>query len=488
MNNLFLAIDVGTTSIKFRITDMDFKTIYSNSVKYDFINLNGDWTEIDPEVWFNIILNEFSIIFEHTWSKKIVGIGVTGQMHTISFIDNNGDPMRNSILWNDRRTKGLISTVKKQIKSLNDDIVNSDVLSTGSPLLNLLWLKENEPENFKNINKFLITKDYINFRLTGAIGTDYCDSSTSCMTNKDTNNWSDDIIEFFNFSEKIFPQIFSSTHVIGYLTDEISVKYNIEQNIAVIVGTGDNVATYISTGSHLTNIPVISLGTSAVLLSPKSSSDEKDRLKTITFKINNSNEAQSIIQGSLSSGGKSLDWWIEEILKTSDYVREQKDIDNNIILQNKCIYIPYLNGEKYIFENPNMFGAFIGLTPDTTRHELTLSVMEGVAFGLKYLYKKMNTHLNSTSNILLIGGGAKNKLWTKVIANILEANVFQPVDNGDPTNGMIQLLVMTLTNKTIKNDSNIELLHATCDKLVSYYNLKFESFTSWSKAIDNKSK
>lgn len=169
-------------------------------------------------------------------------------------------------------------------------------------------------------------------------------------------------------------------------------------------------------------------------------------------------------------------------------MREQKDIDNNIILQNKCIYIPYLNGEKYIFENPNMFGAFIGLTPDTTRHELTLSVMEGVAFGLKYLYKKMNTHLNSTSNILLIGGGAKNKLWTKVIANILEANVFQPVDNGDPTNGMIQLLVMTLTNKTIKNDSNIELLHATCDKLVSYYNLKFESFTSWSKAIDNKSK
>ena len=186
----YLGIDIGTSSAKVTLIDEKGNILAESSREYPVLEPQPGWKEIDPETWMQAVEASMEEIFTGRDASLLEGIGVTGQMHTVVFIDRDGRSIRPALMWNDTRTADLVAVTREQIRSIPEVSAIANVISTGSPAINLLWLKENEPEHFDRIHKFLIGPDYIVFRLTGSFQTDYCEASTSSLLDLQKGIWS----------------------------------------------------------------------------------------------------------------------------------------------------------------------------------------------------------------------------------------------------------------------------------------------------------
>ena len=179
MNDTYLGIDVGTSSMKMVLTDSEKHILGQISEEYEAEQQQNGWSEIDPEIWFQAMKRGMHHIFEGQIPERLKGIGVTGQMHTLIVVGEDGRPVRPAMMWNDTRTKDLLPELKEKIQEFPEGEYLSQTISTGSPAANLYWMKVYEPENLKKVRKFLIGPDYLVYRLTGNQTTDYCEASTS---------------------------------------------------------------------------------------------------------------------------------------------------------------------------------------------------------------------------------------------------------------------------------------------------------------------
>lgn len=479
---LMLGIDIGTSSIKISVVDNNLKEYYFNSIKYEYETINNEWTEINPNVWKELLINELDKIFQCSFADKISGICPTAQMHTLIFLDENDLPVRNAIMWNDRRTKQSIESLKKALLNDLNLIHNSNLISTGSPLANLLWIKEVEKENFRRIKKVCMCKDYINYIFTGNIVTDYCDASTSCFMDLDKKEWSEEIANYFGYDIDILPKIQKSTDIVGILKDEFLKKYSLGKSIPVYTGTGDNAATVLAVKSFGESSLVLSLGTSGVVLTE--SDDLSFYGKNILF--NYGNENSIISQLSLSTGGKSVDWWFNNILDTSEYDKEQTFTAEKI-KKNEVIFLPFLSGEKYLFKNPNLSGTFFNLQLGIDRFDLNLAVLEGITFALKALYNISSDKTKDVENLYVIGGGAKSESWLKIIADIFQANVYRFNKKIEAVTGACIIGFIGLQEEICVSNKSKVLFHP--DKhFRDHYFSKFEEFNFVLEKMNNIAK
>lgn len=213
MNDTYLGIDLGTSSMKMVLTDSEKHILGQISEEYEAVQSQNGWSEIDPEIWFQAMRRGMHNIFEDQDPKNLKGIGVTGQMHTLIVMGEDGKPVRPAMMWNDTRTKELLPELKKKILEFPEGEYLSQTISTGSPAANLYWLKVYEPENLKKVKKFLIGPDYLVYRLTGAETTDYCEASTSCLYEICNKCWSDRMRNLIGLDQSCYPELRGSAGV-----------------------------------------------------------------------------------------------------------------------------------------------------------------------------------------------------------------------------------------------------------------------------------
>ena len=303
----YIGIDIGTSSVKVTLIDKNGRITKETSREYDIEEPKPGWKQIDPEVWMRGTDEAMVQLLEGCDPQEVDAIGVTGQMHTVVFLDENGVSIRPALMWNDTRTKDMVSNLKEKILKLPKASHIANIISTGSPAVNLLWLKENEPDSFHRMKKFLIGPDYIVYRLTGTMQTDYCEASTSSLCDLTTGKWSPEIRRLLDFPESIYPEIRGTAAAAGTVLEKWSRKYGFHKNVKVIVGTGDNPAAAIATGCFSGKYPVLSLGTSGVLMVPKDKIDFKAKGKNILFSMDGE-EISILVQGVIQSTGSSLGW------------------------------------------------------------------------------------------------------------------------------------------------------------------------------------
>ena len=203
----YIGIDIGTSSVKLTCIDENAKVAGESSKEYKIEEPKSGWKEIDPEKWIKGMEEAFAELFETIDPKKVEAIGVTGQMHTVIFVDREGKSIRPALMWNDTRTANLIPKLREKIQMIDEVSYISSIISTGSPAANLFWLSQYEEENFAKIQKFMIGPDYIAYRLTGNIQTDYCEASTSSLCDLKTGAWSEEIRRLLEFPRDIYPEI-----------------------------------------------------------------------------------------------------------------------------------------------------------------------------------------------------------------------------------------------------------------------------------------
>ena len=420
----YIGIDIGTSSAKVILMDENGKITGEASREYAIEEPRPGWKQIDPEVWMRGTDEAMEQLLEGCDPQEVEAIGVTGQMHTVVFLDENGVSIRPALMWNDTRTKDMVSNLKEKIRRLPEASHVASIISTGSPAVNLLWLKENEPDSFHKMKKFLIGPDYIVYRLTGTMQTDYCEASTSSLCDLTTGTWSPEIRHLLDFPEEIYPEIKGTAVTAGMVQEEWRQKYGFGENVRVITGTGDNPAAAIATGCFARKYPVLSLGTSGVLMVPKSRIDFNARGKNILFSMDGK-EISILVQGVIQSTGSSLGWWVKQILGTDDFAGETSQDDIDHLGESPLIFYPHLTGDKTIYGDPNLRGAFLGMGTDTTRKEMTLAVMEGICLAARQLAEVMCLTREEMDGLKVTGGGSKNEVWMQMLADVLGVRVQQ---------------------------------------------------------------
>ncbi|MTD39117.1 xylulose kinase [Erwinia sp. CPCC 100877] len=480
MTKKYIGLDIGTTAIKISVVDNQLVSFYERQYDYDYLTPHKDWTEINPDTWLKIVLEGLHELFQHIPEKNVSGIGLTGQMHTTVFVDKHGFSVRPAIMWNDNRTKDMIPLISEKLLENEETSYLARMVSTGSPLANLLWLKAHEPENYKRTEKVLIAKDYLIWKLAEVYSTDYCDASVSSFYDLNKDSWSESVQQLFNLKPSLFPEINYSSKVVGYLSKTMQQHLAIQKEIPVVAGTGDNVAAALVSGSFVHDQPLISLGTSGVVVIPNRYHQLKATGKNVVAKINEDDNT-IITQGTVQAGAKVNSWWLENIIHTKDYLKEQAKISDQLNGNNEVLFFPHLNGEKTLYGEPNLKGAFVGLSLETTQEEMYLAVLEGLTFGMKSLYEKMKNE-KEPEYFTIVGGGAKSELWIQLFADILNYPIRRVINNREAVQGAAILAILGVENQFEFPENDFQIFEPRDDKSIEYEK-KYANYIALTQAI-----
>lgn len=415
---LFIGIDLGTSAVKLLLMDESGKIHKIVSKEYPLRFPHPGWSEQDPEDWISQTMEGMKELLSECDKSQVKGISFGGQMHGLTALDETDQVIRPAILWNDGRTGKEVEYLNSVIGKEKLSKYTANIAFAGFTAPKILWMKANEPENYSRTRKIMLPKDYLAYRLSGVFSTDYSDASGTLLLDVEHKCWSKEMMDICGLREEQLPKLHESWEAVGTLKPEAASELGLSEDVKIIAGAGDNAAAAVGTATVGGGACNISLGTSGTLFisSRKFGVDENNALHLFAHADGNYH-----LMGCMLSAASCNKWWMDEILKTKDYAGEQAQIAG--LGENRVFYLPYLMGERSPHNDPDARAAFIGMSMDTTREDMTLAVLEGVAFGLRDSLEVARKIGADPGRTKICGGGAKSALWRKIIANVMNMKV-----------------------------------------------------------------
>ena len=426
----YIGIDLGTSAVKLLMMDSEGAIVNVVSKEYPLSFPHPGWSEQNPGDWYSQSIAGLKELTKDYDKSKIAGISFGGQMHGLVMLDENDEVIRPAILWNDGRTVKETDYLNEEIGRDRLSGYTANIAFAGFTAPKILWVKENEPENFARIAKIMLPKDYLAYKLSGVFCTDVSDASGMLLFDVKNRRWSKEMCEICHVKEEWLAEPFESYERIGTLLPDLAVELGFPESTVIAAGAGDNAAAAVGTGTVGDGACNISLGTSGTIF-----------ISSKEFGVDKNNALHSFchadgtyhLMGCMLSAASCNKWWMEDILKTKEFAKEQEDIAG--LGDNKVFFLPYLMGERSPHNDPLARGAFVGMTMDTTREEMTQAVLEGVAFALRDSFEVAKSLGIKIERTKICGGGAKSPLWKKMIANIFNIKVDVPTVEEGPAMG-----------------------------------------------------
>lgn len=473
---LYIGVDLGTSAVKLLLMDEQGKILNILSKEYPIFFPHSGWSEQNPMDWYTQSMAGIAELIKDVDASQVAGISFGGQMHGLVALDANDNVIRPAILWNDGRTGKETQYLNEVIGKDKLSAYTANIAFAGFTAPKILWMKENEPDNFAKIAKIMLPKDYLAYRLSGSFCTDYSDASGMLLMDVEHKCWSKEMMDICGITEEQLPRLYESYEVVGTMLPEVAKELGMSENVKIIAGAGDNAAAAIGTGTVGEGQCNISLGTSGTIFisSTKFGVDSFNALHSFAHADGNYH-----LMGCMLSAASCNKWWMDEILKTKNYSDEQQNITK--LGENDIFFLPYLMGERSPHNNPDARAMFIGMSMDTTREEMTQAVLEGVVFGLRdslEVARSLGISINKTK---ISGGGAKSPLWKKLVANIMNVTVEQVESEEGPAYGGAILAAVgcgeypdvdTAVAKLIKVTNSIQ----PEAELVEKYEKKYQKF------------
>lgn len=415
---LYIGVDLGTSAVKLLLMDSAGKIHKIVSREYPLYFPHPGWSEQKPEDWYRETIDGMKELLKDADRSQVAGIGFGGQMHGLVILDEKDEVIRPAILWNDGRTTKECDYLNEVIGKETLSRYTANISFTGFTAPKILWVKNNEPENFARIKKIMLPKDYLAYKLSGVFCTDVSDASGMLLFDVKNRTWSKEMCEICDVRLDQLAQIFESYEKVGNVLPEIAKELDIPASCIVAAGAGDNAAAAVGTGTVGDGMCNISLGTSGtVFISSKNFGvDENNALHSFCHA-----DGHYHLMGCMLSAASCNKWWMDDIIGTTDYAAEQKAITD--LGKNHVYFLPYLMGERSPHNDPLARGTFIGMTMDTTRADMTQAVLEGVAFALRDSVEVARSLGITIDRSKICGGGAKSPLWKKIIANVLNVKL-----------------------------------------------------------------
>jgi xylulokinase len=425
VSSYILGIDIGTGGTRALVVDERGRIAASATEEHEpFASPKIGWAEQRPEDWWRAaeVAVHKALAAGNLRGEQISCVGFSGQMHGAVMLDAAGEVVRPALIWCDVRTE-------KQCKELNERIGAERLIQlTCNPALpnftltKFLWVRENEPENWKRVRSVMLPKDYVRFRLTGERAIDVADASGTLMLDVAGRKWSDAVLQAAEIDASLLPRVFESPDICGKISAEGAEATGLAEGTPVVAGAGDQAAG--ATGMGIVSPGTVSatIGTSGVVFAAtdRPALDPRGRLHTFCHAA----PGRWHVMGVTQAAGLSLRWFRDRL----DCHASQPGVDLYGKLTSEAasapagadglLWAPYLMGERTPHLDAKARGVLAGLTASHTRAHVVRAILEGVAFSLKdtfTIFEEMNVPVKS---IRLGGGGARSALWRQIQADV----------------------------------------------------------------------
>ena len=420
--NYYIGIDLGTSACKGILTNREGAVLAEHSVSYPVSTPYTNWSEQNPVDWYNAAL-EILATLSAGREAEVKGVGIAGQMHGLVMLDEQDEVIRPAILWNDGRSAAETA----YLNSLGTlPALTGNIAFPGFTAPKILWVRNNEPENFARAKKICLPKDYLAYKLTGVFSSEYSDGAGMLLMDVQNKRWSDEMCALCGITTDMLPTLYESYEATGKLKPELGLP-----NAILCAGAGDNAGAAVGTNTLRNGDCSISLGTSGTIFLPCDEFNTECGTALHNFAHAN---GRFHLMGCILSAASCNKWWTRDILDT-DY----GDPAEPQYGQTGVWFLPYLTGERCPHNDVNARGAFIGLSSTTTREDMDLAVLEGVAYALRDCVEAGGVKIGKA---VLCGGGAVSKVWQTVLSNVLGADIYLTETEQGPSYGGA-LLAMT---------------------------------------------
>lgn len=474
----YIGIDLGTSATKLMLVKESGEIVNAITKEYPLYFPHPGWSEQKPADWWSACFEGIGELLKGYDANKVAGIGLGGQMHGLVVLDEQDAVIRPAILWNDGRTEKEVDYLNNEIGKQKLSAYTANIAFAGFTAPKILWMKENEPENFARIKKIMLPKDYINYCLTGVHACDYSDASGMLLLEVEKKAWSKEMLDICGITEIQMPKLFESYEVIGMVKPEIASLLGLPDGVKVVAGAGDNAAAAIGTGTVGAGGCNISLGTSGTIFisSDKFGVDPNNALHAFAHA-----DGGYHLMGCMLSAASCNKWFCEEILKTDDFETEQSPITEDKLGENHVYFLPYLMGERSPINDTNARGTFMGMTMDTSRADMMQAVLEGVAFAIRDSFEVARSLGLDIKTSKICGGGSKSLLWRTMFANILGIPLeILKVEQGPGYGGAMLAMVGCGEYESIQDVTEafveVETVIEPSPDLVSKYEAKYQQW------------
>ena len=421
---LLLGIDISTTGAKALLIDDEGRVLSSATTPLTLSTPHPLWSEQAPQDWWNATTSSVmqALAAADVSGESVAAIGLTGQMHGLVLLDDEGNVLRPAILWNDQRCGIECDEIRARVsRERLVQITGNDAL-TGFTAPKILWVEKNEPEIYSRTRHILLPKDYIRYKLTGALAMDKADGSGTMLFDIRKRTWSQDILNALNISAGWLPPTFEGHEITGDVTAEAAAATGLRRGTPVVAGGGDQSAQAIGVGVVRPGSIAVTLGTSGVVFAATESPliEPQGRLHAFCHAV----AGRWHLMGVMLSAAGSLQWYRDQLACDQTFEQLVSEASGTPAGSDGLIFLPYLSGERTPHPDPLARAAWIGLTVRHTQAHLTRAVLEGVAFGVKDMFCLMrDVGLGPIEQVRLSGGGAKSPLWRQILADTLEAEL-----------------------------------------------------------------
>lgn len=415
---MYLGIDLGTSGVKAVLIDRDGALVGTAHSEILVSNPQPLWSEQEPEDWWLATCRacqQLAVAFPQQ-TAELKRIGLSGQMHGATLLDEQGKVLRPCILWNDGRSESQCQALTSSVDDFHERSGNLAMPGFTAP--KVLWVAEHEPEVYAATKKILLPKDYLCYRLTGLFRSDMSDAAGTLWLNPEQRDWDDALLAATGIDRSYMPELLEGCDEAGLLTGEAAEALQLPQ-VPVTIGGGDNACGAIGVGVTEPGQAFISLGTSGVVfvVSDGHRASPENTVHAFCHAL-----PQRWHQMSVSlSAANSLSWFANLVDRTVPELLEE--LTHTGIDETSVIFLPYLSGERTPHNNPEACGQLFGLRNETSRAEMTLAVLEGVAFSFADGLQALNAANSPVDDITLIGGGARSAMWRQMISDVLNRSL-----------------------------------------------------------------
>lgn len=422
---MYLGIDLGTSGVKALLIDDAQTVIGSAHGELDVSRPHPGWSEQDPAHWIDACRTAIDGL--RTAHPKefsaIAGIGLSGQMHGATLLDERDQVLRPCILWNDTRSyrEAAALDANPAFRAITGNIV-----FPGFTAPKIVWVANNEPDIFARTRKVLLPKDYLRLWLTGEYVSDMSDSAGTSWLDIGARRWSRELLDKTGLDESRMPRLAEGTDATGRLRAELAAEWGIAGLPVVAGGAGDNAASACGMGTVKPGHAFVSLGTSGVLFAANGAYQPKPESAVHAFCHALPDTWHQM--GVILSAASALDWYARLVGKTAhELVRELGDRLN---APGSTTFLPYLSGERTPYNDAKIRGVFSGLEHESDQRALTQAVLEGVAFAIRDNLAALQSAGTEISSLTAVGGGSRSTYWLKAIATALNVPIALP-EEGD---------------------------------------------------------
>lgn len=444
-----IGIDLGTSATKTVLFDEKVVKIASAAQEYPLFQPQNGWAEQDPQDWFNAAVKTLKDVVEKSGvaAENIVSLGISGQMHGLVMLDENGEVLRPAILWCDQRTQKECGEITERVGFDRLLSITANPALTGFTASKIMWVKKHEPELYAKCRHILLPKDYLRYRLTGDFATEMSDASGMQLLDVPNRCWSQEVLSALDIDPSLLGRLYESPEVTGTVSRQASSLTGLCAGTKVVGGAGDNAAAAVGTGVVSDGKAFTTIGTSGVVFAHTSApiTDPGGRVHTFCCAVPGAWHVMGVTQ----AAGLSLQWFKNNFCASEMQHAEQSGEDVYKIMDDeasripigadKLLYLPYLMGERTPHLDSDCRGVFFGLSAVHTRAHMIRCVMEGVGYSLMDCMHILNEMEIRPEKMFVTGGGGKSILWRQMLCDMFSIPVCTAPSSESPALGVAVL-------------------------------------------------